>query len=216
MSSKPELLSFWEKNGIVKDRRLLEAFASVPREAFVPQYGDVAYEDRPLPTIRGQTISQPTTIMVMMEALDALWDEKILEVGAGVGYQAALLAYLVGPKGRIFSMEVVPELVHIARHNMAALGYHNVTILEGDGSQGFPQESPFDKIIITAACPSIPVPLVKQTKEGGVIVAPIGDKEDQVMVKAVKRGAGLEYEFLGPFKFVPLKGKYGFEKDGGD
>ncbi len=216
MSDKHDLLTFWEKKGIVKDRRILEAFAAVPRDVFVPEFKEAGYEDRPLPTIRGQTISQPTTIMIMLEALHPQLGENIFEVGAGVGYQAALLSYLAGQEGRVFSMEAVPELVKIAQHNMDILGFHNVTILEGDGSQGFPAEAPFDKIIITAAAPSIPPPLVKQVKEGGIIVAPIGDKDEQIMVKAVKRGAALEYEFLGPFKFVPLKGKYGFEENDED
>ena len=209
MTTKPQLLDFWKTKNI--NPELLLAFAQIPREMFVPpQLQRFAYEDRSLPTIRQQSISQPSTIMMMMQALELQPGEKVLEVGAGVGYQAALLATIVGKNGKVVSLEVIPELVQIARQNLARLNIHHVTILEGDGGEGYPEQAPYDRMIITAACPAIPEPLLSQLREGGTIVAPVGDLTGQVMVKGVNVQGKLEFEFLGPFLFVPLKGRHGF------
>ena len=211
MLTKNELLLNWQQNNL--DERLLYAFDQIPRENFVPpKYKEIAYEDRPLPTIRNQSISQPTTIMVMLQALDLKDGENVFEIGAGVGYQAALISKVIGEQGKLTSVEVVPELVHIARKHMDDLGLVNVNILEADGSSGYSERSPYDKIIITAACPTIPQPVIDQLREGGIVVAPVGDLESQTMVKGVKVDGKLELEFLGPFRFVPMKGKYGFSE----
>ena len=205
------LISFWSEQGF--DKKIITAFKKVPREIFVsPELRSQAYEDRPLPTIRGQSLSQPTTVMIMTQALEVAKGQKILEVGAGVGFQATLLAELTGKRGTVFTTEIIPELVEAAKKNTSHLGYHNVLVLETDGSRGVEQQAPFDRIIITAACPKIPEPLIEQTKDQGIIVAPLGNLQEQILVKARKIGHRLEMEFLGPFMFVPLQGKYGFEE----
>jgi protein-L-isoaspartate(D-aspartate) O-methyltransferase len=195
------------------DEQLLIAFESVPRELFIsPALRAYAYKDQPLPTLRGQSISQPTTIMMMLQALELQEGDKVFEVGAGVGYQAALISRLIGENGTLISVDVVPELVQQAQKNMTQLAIANVTIMEMDGSEGYPPEAPYDKIIITAACPAIPPPLINQLREGGIIIAPVGDLESQTMIKGVKTGERLAMEFLGLFTFVPMRGKHGFKE----
>ncbi len=211
MATQQQLLQFWKTMGV--PTKLLNIFAKVPRENFIPpQLKAHAYDDHPLPTVRNQSISQPSTVMIMLQALDLQPGEKVLEVGAGSGYQAALIAHLVGRKGQVISVEVIPELVYSARCNIAELKLSQVQVLEGDGAEGYAEGAPYDKIIITAACPSIPQPLIDQLKEGGTIVAPVGDLQSQTMVKSIKVNGKLELEFLGDFVFVPLMGKYGFEE----
>ncbi len=211
MTTKEQLVHFWTTKNF--SLRLVEAFKQVPRENFVPPgLKAQAYEDQPLPTLRKQSISQPTTIMLMLQALEPREGEKIFEVGAGVGYQAAILSQIVGKKGKVISAEVIPELVQAARQNIAELGIGNVQIMEADGGEGLKEESPFDRIIITAACPTIPQPLIDQLKEGGVVVAPVGDLTSQTMIRGTKTGQKLELEFLGSFAFVPMKGRHGFEE----
>jgi protein-L-isoaspartate(D-aspartate) O-methyltransferase len=211
MATKQQLLQFWKTMGV--DEKLLQVFGKVPRESFIPaSLRAHAYDDHPLPTVRNQSISQPSTVMIMLKALDLQPGEKVFEVGAGVGYQAAIMAHLVGKKGKIITSEVIPELVQFARSSMDDFQLRQARVLEGDGAEGYAEEAPYDKIIITAACPEIPPPLIKQLKEGGVIVAPVGDLQSQTLVKAIKVNGKLELEFLGDFVFVPLMGKYGFEE----
>lgn len=211
MSDKEELIEFWKEKRL--DGRLIDAFVKIPRENFVPpELMDNAYGDHPLPTIRNQSISQPTTIMVMMEALELKKGDKVFEIGAGAGYQAALISKVIGKEGQVISADVIPELVQFARTNIGNLGINNVSIIEGDGSEGVPKKAPFDKVIITAACPTIPQPVIDQLKEGGIVVAPVGDLESQTMIKGTKRGKGLDLQFLGSFCFVPMRGKHGFRE----
>lgn len=211
MASKQELMQFWKSMGV--DERLLDSFSKIPREQFIPPQLKIhAYDDHPLPTVRNQSISQPSTIMIMLRALDLHPGDNVFEVGAGAGYQAALMAQVVGKKGKIVTVDVIPELVHFARCNTADLNLKQVQVLEGDGAEGYIEAAPYDKIIITAACPLIPQPLIDQLKEGGIIVAPVGDLQSQILVKGIKVNGKLELEFLGNFVFVPLMGKYGFEE----
>ena len=210
-TTKEQLLHFWQVQNF--DPRLLRAFDQIPRELFVPPHlKRYAYEDQPLPTMRKQSISQPTTIMLMLQALELQKGDNVFEVGTGVGYQAALLATLVGKKGKVVSVEVIPELVQLSRLNLANLSLANAQVMEGDGGEGYPEVAPYDKIIITAACPTIPQPLIDQLKEGGIVVAPVGDLESQTRIKGVKVEGRLSIEFLGPFVFVPMKGKHGFKE----
>lgn len=204
---KKSLVKQWKKSGIVKDKRLLKAFEQIPREKFIHEelVGD-AYADHPLPIGYGQTISQPTTIMIMIEAMELKKTDKVLEIGAGSGYNAALMAKLCK---KVYTVEIVPELVHFARENLKRSGIKNVEIIGDDGSIGWEEAAPYDKIMVTAGCPSIPKPLVDQLKEGGVIVAPVGDKWEQEMVKAKKVKGKLKRENLGYFVFVPLIGRHG-------
>ena len=211
MTTKQQLINFWRTMNV--EERLLNAFEEVPRERFiVPSLRKHAYDDQPLPTIRKQSISQPSTIVIMLGALNVQPGEKVFEVGAGVGYQAAIISRLLGSQGKLITTEVIPELVYVARKNLGGLGLNNAMVLETDGGEGYPSEAPYDKIIITTACPTIPQPLIDQLKEGGIIVAPVGDLQSQTMVKCIKTQGHLEMDFLGDFVFVPMRGKWGFKE----
>ena len=212
MVQKSELVKFWQDNFGFSELEL-RAFQDVKREDFIPEnLRNAAYQDMPLPLLRGKTISQPTTVMVMTHALELRHGEKVFEVGTGSGYQAAIIAKIIGPGGKVITTEVVPELVHFAQQNLMKANISNVLVYEEDGSNGMKSEAPFDKIIITAACREFPKPLVEQLKPEGIIVGPVGSQQEQEMVRGVKGKKGnLELEFLGPFLFTPMYGKYGFE-----
>ncbi|MFC1768122.1 protein-L-isoaspartate(D-aspartate) O-methyltransferase [Nanoarchaeota archaeon] len=212
MFEKSELIQFWKINFKFKEKEL-EAFEEINREDFVTdELKGKAYKDVPLPILRGKTISQPTTVMIMTSLLNLKEGEKVLEVGTGSGYQAAIIAKIIGPKGKVISTEVVPELVNFARENLKKANLKNVKILEEDGSKGCKKEAPFDKVIITAACKEFPHELIDQMKENGIIVGPVGDKHQQELVRGIKeKGGKLSLEFFGPFLFSPMYGKYGFE-----
>src|SRR3989338_1141538 len=207
---KAMLSKFWAENFLFSIDEI-EAFDSVKREDFVlPQMKLSAYEDLPLPILRGKTISQPTTVMLMTHALELDLGDKVFEVGTGSGYQSAIIARIVGPKGKVVSCEVVPELVQFARENLKRARITNVEVHEADGSRGNEKEAPYDRIILTAACKEFPKPLIDQLKVGGIIVGPVGDANEQEMVKGTKREDGkMDYEFLGQFLFSPMVGKWG-------
>lgn len=212
---KEELADLWRGYKLA-DERIVQAFLKVPRELFVPEeLKEAAYEDFPLPIPCGKTISQPTTIIIMLKALELKEGEKVLEVGAGSGYHSALMATIVGSKGKVTSLEVVPELVKFARANLGKAGISNVTVIEEDGSQGCEKEAPFDKIVVTAACPDVPKQLLRQLKTGGILVAPIGGLHAQGMVKLRKLDDSGRFakESLGEFVFTPLIGKHGFSDE---
>ena len=212
MAQKTELIKFWKDNFGFREIEL-NAFKEVNREEFIPEsLKNSAYEDVPLPLLRGKTISQPTTVMIMTSALELEPGEKVFEVGTGSGYQSAVIAKIVGSKGKVITTDVVPELVHFAKTNLKKANISNVFVHEEDGSSGMPSEAPFDKIIITAACKEFPKPLLEQLKPNGIIVGPVGDKNEQEMVRGIKDKDGrLQLEFLGQFLFTPMYGKYGFE-----
>lgn len=211
-SQKAMLTKFWAERFPFSPVEI-EAFKTVKREDFVLEITKgSAYDDMPLPILRGKTISQPTTVMLMTHALELEEGDKVFEVGAGSGYQSAIIARIVGPKGKVISTEVVPELVTFARANLKKAGIRNVEIHEEDGSRGWEKDAPYDKIVITAACREFPKPLIGQLKADGIIVGPVGDAREQEMVKGVRRKDGtLAYEFLGQFLFSPMVGKWGFE-----
>ena len=212
MIQKSELIKFWKDNFAFRDIEL-KAFTEVSREEFIPEnIKNSAYEDMPLPLLRGKTISQPTTVMLMTHALDLEPGEKVFEIGTGSGYQAAIIAKIVGQKGKVITTEVVPELIAFAKQNLKKAKINNIFVYEEDGSNGMPSEAPFDKIIITAACKEFPKPLLEQLKPDGIIVGPVGNQDEQEMVRGIKDKNGhLELEFLGPFLFTTMYGKYGFE-----
>ena len=212
MAQKTELMRFWRENFRFREIEL-KAFNEVNREDFIPQnLKSSAYHDVPLPLVRGKTISQPTTVMLMTHALDLEPDEKVFEIGTGSGYQAAIIAKIVGHKGKVITTEVVPELVSFSKQNLKKSKINNVFVYEEDGSNGMPNEAPFDKVIITAVCKEFPKPLLEQLKPDGIIVGPVGNQYEQEMVRGVKDKDGhLELEFLGHFLFTPMYGKYGFE-----
>lgn len=212
MEQKTQLLKFWKENFFFRDIEL-KAFMEIKREDFITMsLKDMAYDDRPLPLIRGKTISQPTTVMIMTGLLDLQIGDKVFEVGTGSGYQAAIISRIIGEQGKVITSEVVPELIQFARQNLKKANIKNVNVIEEDGSKGFLEEAPFDKIIITAACKEFPKTLLDQLKPGGIIVGPVGNQYEQEMVKGIKGKDGkLQLEFHGQFLFTPMYGKYGFE-----
>jgi len=161
----------------ISDPRVLEAMSRVPRDQFVSEpFRAQAYDDHPLPIGEGQTISQPYIVAVMLESLQLTPREKVLEIGAGSGYATALLAELAG---QVFSMERHPALAENARQTLAALGYTNVKIFTGDGSLGIPSAAPFDAILVSAAAPEVPAPLLSQLADGGRMMIPVGSGDSQ-------------------------------------
>lgn len=212
MDQKTELIRFWKDNFRFRDIEL-NAFKEVSREEFIPEeLKNEAYRDMPLPLLRGKTISQPTTVMIMTHALNVQPGEKIFEVGTGSGYQAAIIAKIAGANGKVITTEVIPELVSLSRKNLKKAKIGNVVVHEEDGSNGMPSEAPFDKIIITSACKEFPKPLLEQLKPEGIILGPVGSRNEQEMIRGIKDKNGhLELEFLGHFLFTPMYGKYGFE-----
>ncbi len=193
--------------GIV-DQRVLTAMREVPRHLFVPEtYREFAYDDRPLPIGRDQTISQPYMVAIMLQALELTGSERALEVGTGSGYQAAVLGQLVS---HVYTVEVIPELAHAARTFLAALHYDNVEVLVANGSIGWQAEAPYDAIIVAAASPQIPPSLIKQLKDQGRLVLPVGSHFDQRLLRVRKRGERIETEDLGGCAFVPLVGEEGW------
>ncbi|MBI4018303.1 MAG: protein-L-isoaspartate(D-aspartate) O-methyltransferase [Candidatus Aenigmarchaeota archaeon] len=192
--------------GFLRTEEIIAAFRKVPREEFVlPQYKEYAYANEPLPIAAGQTISQPLTVAAMTEALQPASGMKILEVGAGSGYQAAILAEIVGGKGKVITTEFIPELARFAQDNLARCGYKNVFVILHDGSLGYGKEAPYDRIIVTAAAPDIPQALTEQLKEGGRLVITVGDE-----LFLVEKDKEIKKTFLGYYAFVPLKGKHGY------
>lgn len=185
----------------VQDKHVLEAMRKVPRQEFVPAYVENrAYEDRPLPIGHDQTISQPYIVSLMTELLELTPNDKVLEVGTGSGYQAAVLAELAK---EVYSIEIVEPLYKGAKERLEGLGYRNIHLRLGDGTKGWPEAAPFDKMIVTAGGIKIPDRLIEQLKEGGRIVMPVGDTE-QVLVVGQKVGGVLETFQSIPVRFVPL------------
>ncbi len=197
-----------EKRGI-RNPWLLQALLDIPRHLFVPpEVRDKAYEDRPLPIGRQQTISQPYIVASMIELIEPHAGQRVLEVGVGSGYSAAVLSRLVG---RVLGVEREGSFLPEVQKRLAALGLANVHLKEGDGTLGWAEESPFDAVLVTAAAPRIPPTLLTQLKVGGVMVIPVGPKEGQKLVRVVKRSEShiLEKELYG-VKFVPLIGAEGW------
>ena len=211
MLSKEELITFWIDQFIIKDEQIIEVFRKVDRAYFLPrELKSQAYRDQPLPIAKGQTISQPTTVVTMIQELDIEPGNKVLEVGTGSGYQAALLAELVGRTGKVYTTEIHKELADAAKKQLKK--WKNITVEHHDGSLGLPHYAPFDRVIISAACPLLPPSVVNQLKEGGVIVAPVGSRYEQEVVRGVKKDNRVVTTSLGRFIFVPLRGKYGFRE----
>ncbi len=209
MRSREELVEHLKRSGI-RDEKVLKAFLKVLRGEFVPEEErEYAYNDTALPIGYGQTISQPFTIASMLEMLRLERGLKVLEVGTGSGYTAALIYEIT--KSPVYSVERIPELAERARKTLRRLGYNEIYIFVGDGSGGLPQYAPYDRIIYHAALPKIPSPIIGQLREGGIVVAPIGDLHYQDLVAYEKRGDKLvEIERREGFVFVPVVGKYGF------
>ncbi len=196
-----------ERRGI-KDPRVLAAMRSVERDRFIPaEYAEHAYDDGPLPIGSSQTISQPYIVALMSEAAALDGNERVLEIGTGSGYQAAILSRLAP---EIYSIESIPSLHDHARLILDTLGVRNVHLRCGDGSVGWPEKAPFDAILVTAAMPGVARPLLEQLSPGGRLVAPIGEEELQTLVRLQRINNSWQEEYFGECRFVRMTGKHGF------
>ena len=187
----------------ITDARVLGALERVPRDLFVPAaFREQAWENVALPIGHAQTISQPLVVALMTEALEVGERHKVLEIGTGSGYQAAVLAKLCR---RVFTIERHRGLLREAEKRFAELKLHNITTRFGDGSKGWPEQQPFDRIMVTAAAPAVPQVLIDSLAEGGILVVPVGEeRRDQQLVRIIRTPEGIVTEDLGPVRFVPL------------
>jgi len=185
---------------------VLEAMSSVPRHLFVPtDYRDRAYEDYPLPIREGQTISQPYIVALMTQSLELQGKEKVLEIGTGSGYQAAVLSRLAG---RVFSVEILESLAREARRTLETLGFANVRVKTGDGYFGWSEEAPFDGILVTCASREVPPPLVDQLREGGRLIIPLGETPaDQTLTLVTRVKGKTKFTPISGVRFVPMTGE---------
>jgi protein-L-isoaspartate(D-aspartate) O-methyltransferase len=194
----------------VKDQRVLAALRRVPRHEFLPEaIRGMAYGDHALPLGEGQTMSQPYMVAIMTELLDLKGTERVLEIGTGSGYQAAVLAELCE---KVYTVERIKTLAEKARAVLDRLGYKRVAIKIYDGTYGWKEMAPFDAIVVTAGAPDIPAPLVEQLRDGGRMVIPVGERYGQMLVKVVKTAEGLVTEKSIPCMFVPLIGNHGWNE----
>ncbi len=218
-SRRKNLVARLVAEGILQSPKVIKAMEKVPREEFLPLEMRIsAYADTPMSIGSGQTISAPHMVAIMCEALELAEGQKVLEVGAGSGYHAAVVAEIVAPlgaenPGHIYSVEIHHLLAEFAKRNLGRGGYsQRVTVIEGDGSQGLPEDAPFDRISVTASAPSVPQPLIDQLKTGGIAVIPVGDPysfQELLLVRKEKDGH-LKTRSICGVAFVPLTGKYGW------
>ncbi|MBX7218789.1 MAG: protein-L-isoaspartate(D-aspartate) O-methyltransferase [Blastocatellia bacterium] len=194
----------------IRDETVLEAIGTVPREFFVDEaLRSESYGDHALPIAAGQTISQPYIVARMTELLELKPGCRVLEIGAGSGYQTAVLALLAG---KVFSIERIPALARLAQTRMRTLGFHNTTVKNFDGTGGWSQFAPYDGILAAAAGPEVPQPLVDQLAVGGHLVLPVGDDKEQHLIRISRTESGFRQEMHGSVKFVPLIGRHGFSE----
>ncbi len=196
----------------IRDPRVLAAVRQVPRHRFIPEplWGE-AYNDYPLPIGEDQTISQPYIVALMTEILEVKDTDRVLEVGTGSGYQAAILAELAA---QVFTIDRVEPLLARAAKVLRELGYVNIQTRVGDGTLGWPEEAPFDAIIVTAGAPEVPRPLTEQLALGGRLVIPVGDRYSQTLTLVRRTQEGLKFEYFGGCRFVRLIGEYGWKEGG--
>ena len=195
----------------IHDPGVLAAMLEIPRHLFIPPPHDrAAYDDNPLPIGNGQTISQPYIVAMMTELLHPKPTDNVLEIGAGSGYQAAILSRLVK---RLTTIERISTVVDLAGRNLKSLGIENVVVIEGDGTLGYPENAPYNGIIITAATPEIPRPLIGQLADGGILVAPVGGRDIQDLITLHKQGQSIKEVSHGGVRFVPLIGQHGWENN---
>ncbi|MCX5894894.1 MAG: protein-L-isoaspartate(D-aspartate) O-methyltransferase [Proteobacteria bacterium] len=195
----------------ISNNKVLNAMAKIPREVFIPaEYRDSAYKDGPLPIGEGQTISQPYMVAIMTQCLQLKGPVKVLEIGTGSGYQMAILLEITP---HVYSIERLPAIVQKARENLALAGFEHPSIRVGDGSCGWPEEAPFDGIIVTSGAPRIPSSLKEQLSDGGRLVIPVGSRYSQVLYTVTRQGNGFLEEEITACVFVPLIGKYGWKEE---
>jgi len=207
-----DLVDNLERKGYVKTEEVSEAMRKVPRELFVPdQVKSAAYIDSPQPIGRGQTISAPHMVAIMVEELDIKKGQNILEVGGGRGYHAAVISELIGEGGKVYSVELIDELARSAQDALEKGGFDNVEVVIGDGSKGYEEAAPYDRISVACGAPEIPKPMIYQLKKDGKILIPVGGQYYQTLYRATKiKENKIEKEDLGGVLFVPLKGEYGY------
>ncbi len=213
---RARLVAILKELGYIRSSKVERAMLAVPRELFVPEdVREYAYDDRPLPIGYGQTISAPSIVAHMTELLDPQPGDKVLEIGTGSGYQAAILAEIVGYEGHVWSVERVPELAEFAIRNLERTGYlDRVTVVVGDGSLGYKPKAPYDRIMVTAAAPRVPEPLIEQLKPRGRLVIPVGPLPFQVLLVIDKKEDGsIEVRRDLEVVFVPLIGEYGWKDE---
>ena len=192
------------------DERVLQAMMNVKRELFVPEKcKSMAYADMPLPIGHSQTISAPHMVAIMVQLLDLREGMKVLDIGTGSGYHAAVMAQLVGSTGYIYSVEIIPELVKMAGENLKVAGIENVTVIQGDGSLGLPEYAPYDRINVAASAPEVPKPLMDQLAKGGKMAVPVGSYYQELVL--VTKEDGSTSQRLMAVAFVPLVGRFGHE-----
>lgn len=199
--------------GYISKKEVIAAMGKVPRECFVPlEYQDAAYYDCPLEIGEGQTISAPHMVGIMVENLNLEKGHKVLEVGGGSGYHAAIVAEIVGDSGHVYSVERIESLAKKAEENLKKCSFSNrVTIIIGDGSKGLPEFAPYDRIFVSCAAPTIPKNLIAQLKDGGKLLIPVGNRFFQDLIGCWKKGDRLLKENHGGCVFVPLIGEHGFK-----
>ncbi len=213
---REELIERLVRWGYLSKRDIINAFKKVPRHEFIPKnIRNYAYTDQPLSIGHGQTISAPSMIAIMLESLDLKVGQKVLEVGTGSGYNAALIAEIVGHKGEVVSIERIYELAEFGRANLERTGYGWVNVIVGDGTCGYEKETSWNRILVTACTPNLPEPLLKQLKVRGKLGAPVGQHYmSQTWIVAEKRAKEeLKIEDRGGCSFVPLVGKYGWKAE---
>jgi protein-L-isoaspartate(D-aspartate) O-methyltransferase len=210
--ARERLVETLQSKGI-RDLSVLRAFEMTPRHLFVPTgLRHRAYEDAPLPIGSGQTISQPWVHARYLELLHLTGKERVLEIGTGSGYQTVLLAHLAA---QVFSIERIPAVMQQAHENIVRSGVNNVSLLTGDGTIGWSQYAPYDAILVGAGSPSIPQPLLDQLAEGGRLLIPIGDRDEQKLVLAERKNGKIEMRDEAAVRFVPLIGHHGWSNQGG-
>lgn len=203
MLDKKSLIEKLKRQGYLKSQRVMDAFMKILREEFIPGEARVyAYDDQPLPIGRGQTISAPHMVAIMTELLEPDAKDRVLEIGGGSGYQAAILSRLVK---KVYSVELDSELVLFAKANLERVGIKNVEVIKGDGSKGYQKAKPYDKIIVTCATPRIFDSWMRQLKRGGILLAPVGSGFYQDLIRIRKSAKGLEKRSYGGCVFVPLR-----------
>jgi protein-L-isoaspartate(D-aspartate) O-methyltransferase len=214
VDERKEMVNRLLESGYIKTDKVREAMEAVPREEFVPKSNrSYAYLDRPLPIGKGQTISAPHMVSMICEMLELKEGLKILEIGSGFGYNAAVVAQIIGKKGHLYSIERISALADIARENLKRTGLgDNITIIVGDGTKGYKKEAPYDRIYGTASAPSVPEPLKEQLKIGGIMLIPVGEQQYFQDLVSIKRKSEDKFDRknLGGVAFVPMIGKHGW------
>lgn len=203
MQSNEELVAYLVSHGFA-DKRVAKAMLEIDRKNFVGEMQAYAYEDAPIPILSGQTTSAPSVIAIMLKSLDIRYGMKVLEIGTGSGYQTALIAKLVGSKGRVITIERSEALYNFAKSNLAKYGFKNIAQVLGNGARGYKKKAPYDRIIYSAAARTVPLETLQQLKKNGALIAPVGSFSQELLLVKKANGRELQYD-LGPVVFSALE-----------